>query len=86
MSSQAGTNTTIREEQLVRLEQAQALVQELELDLTTRQGEQQASDILTQFAFPQYLVYALQHPPITEDAIRWAEQRLTELKASGDVP
>jgi len=35
---------------------------------------------------PWQAVYVLKHQPITPQAIAWAEKRLAELKAAGDVP
>jgi hypothetical protein len=35
---------------------------------------------------PWQAVYILKHQPATPEAIAWAEKRLAELKAAGDVP
>jgi len=65
-----------------RFEQVRELAKML--DLTTREGEQQARRLLEEHDLPQHMVFGLQRAPITEDMIRRAEARFAELKESDE--
>jgi hypothetical protein len=58
-----------------------------DIDLMDADSLAQAREILRREGIPQWTLFAVRETPdITEDGMRWAEQRLAELKASGDVP
>jgi hypothetical protein len=82
MSDVRATKLTLDKRQ--RFEQVCALAKDV--DLTTPEGEQQVRKWLEEYDLPQHMIYGIHRAPITEDTLVRAEQRLAELKASGDVP
>jgi hypothetical protein len=67
-----------------RIDQIRELVQQL--DLTTPEGEQRAYDLLRTSDLDTFWIFGLKQAHVSEDVIQWAELRLAELRASGDVP
>ncbi len=56
-----------------------------DVDLTTPEGAEYARDLLREYGLPQFLVFGLKHVPTSEAGMRWAEQRLQEMRDSGEL-
>lgn len=66
------------------VERARALL--ADVDVMNADDLARARDLLRCEGIPQWTLFALKDaPPVTEVGIEWAERRLAELRASGDV-
>jgi uncharacterized protein (DUF433 family) len=70
-------------EELSKLNRVRELA--TDLDLKSADGQHKARVLLKEYHLPEYLIYSLQPNPMTDEARKWADERIAELQAGGDV-
>jgi hypothetical protein len=67
------------------LERARELLKDV--DLMNAEELQRARELLQQEEIPQWTLFALKDTPsVSDEALRWGERRLQELRESGELP
>ena len=75
--------SAVIEAELAALEEVRDLMEDV--DLTTPEGAAYARRLVKDRGLPEFLAYGAKRQPVTAADIQWAETRLSELRASGDV-